>query len=92
LTLSKSATQEREISLKSHKKDENLPNEEKKEKGPRLQEEETCSGEGIGHSVPSDEGGGVLWTGDVEGVAIGAGEENGLYWSEGDAGMEPMLV
>jgi hypothetical protein len=46
LTLSKSATQEREISLKPHKKDENLPNEEKKEKGPRLQEEETCSGEG----------------------------------------------
>jgi hypothetical protein len=41
LTLSKSATQEREISLKPHKIDENLPNEEKKEKGPRLQEEET---------------------------------------------------
>jgi hypothetical protein len=38
LTLSESATQEREISLKPHKKDENLPNEEKKEKGPRLQE------------------------------------------------------
>jgi hypothetical protein len=30
--------EEREISLKPHKKDENLPNEEKKEKGPRLQE------------------------------------------------------
>jgi hypothetical protein len=32
LTLSESATQEREISLKPHKKDENLPKEEKKEK------------------------------------------------------------